>query len=359
MATSLETQHPVKALAWAAKDPSGVFAPLKFSRRATGEHDVQFRVSYCGICHSDLHLAKNEWGSTIYPLIPGHEIAGVVTEVGNKVQKFKPGDKVAVGCIVGSCRECEECKINEESYCPKHVLSINARYYDGTVTYGGFSNLMVTNEDFVLRWPENFPLDKGAPLLCAGITTYSPLRRFGLDKPGVNVGVVGLGGIGHLTVKFAKALGSRVTVISTSISKKKEAIETFGADEFLVSHDQEQMQAAQGTLDGIIDTVSGDHSLQPLVNLLKPHGKLILVGLPTKLEVPVFPLILGGKSIVGTASGGVKETQEMLDFAAKHSILPDVEIISMDYVNTAMHRIEKNDVKYRFVIDVGNSLKDE
>ncbi|CAA0821036.1 Cinnamyl alcohol dehydrogenase 7 [Striga hermonthica] len=305
MAASLETEHPVKALAWAAEDPSGVFAPLNFSRRATGDRDVQFKVLYCGICHSDLHLAKNEWGNTIYPLIPGHEIVGVVTEVGSKVEKVKVGDKVGVGCLVGSCRTCDECVKNEESYCPKQVLSINARYYDGTVTYGGFSNLMVVDENFVIHWPEGLPLDAGAPLLCAGITTYSPLKRFGLDRPGASVGVVGLGGIGHLTVKFAKALGSKVTVISTSSSKKKEAIETFGADEFLVSHDQDQMQA-----------------------------------------------------IVGTASGGIKETEEMLEFCAKHKILPDVEIISMNYVNTAMERIEKNDVKYRFVIDVGNSLKD-
>ncbi|KAI3462154.1 hypothetical protein Pfo_018817 [Paulownia fortunei] len=359
MATSLETEHPVKAYGWAAKDPSGIFAPLKFSRRATGEHDVQFRVLYCGVCHSDLHLAKNEWGSTLFPLIPGHEMVGVVTEVGNKVEKIKIGDKVGVGCLVGSCRQCEECTIDQESYCSKQIFSINDRYYDGTVTYGGFSNIMVANEHFVIRWPENLPLDLGAPLLCAGITTYSPLRRFGLDKPGVNVGVVGLGGIGHLSVKFAKAFGSKVTVISTSTNKKKEAIETFGADEFLVSHDQEQMQAAAGTLDGIIDTVSANHSLLPLVNLLKPHGKLILVGIPPKLEVPIFPLILGGKAIVGTASGGVKETQDMVEFAAKHNILPDVEVIPIDYVNTAMERLEKSDVKYRFVIDFGNSLKAE
>ncbi|KAL3630439.1 8-hydroxygeraniol dehydrogenase [Castilleja foliolosa] len=359
MAASLETQHPVKAFGWSAKDPSGIFSPLKFSRRATGENDVQFRVLYCGICHSDLHLAKNEWGFTTYPLIPGHEIVGIVTEVGNKVEKFKIGDKVGVGCFVGSCGQCDECHNNEESYCPKQVMTINGTYYDGTTTYGGFSNFMVSNEHFVVRWPENLPLDIGAPLLCAGITTYSPLRRFGLDKPGVNVGVVGLGGIGHLTVKFAKAFGSKVTVVSSSISKKKEAIEAFGADKFLVSHDQEQMQAAAGTLDGIIDTVSANHSLLPLVNLLKPHGKLILVGAPPKLEIPIFPLLLGGKEIVGTAAGGVKETEEMIDFAATHNILPEVEIIPMDYVNTAMDRLERADVKYRFVIDVGNSLKAE
>ncbi|KAG8373459.1 hypothetical protein BUALT_Bualt11G0026500 [Buddleja alternifolia] len=284
---------------------------------------------YCGICHSDLHLAKNEWGFTHYPLIPGHEIVGVVTEVGSKVEKYTIGDKVGVGCLVGSCRECEQCTSNEESYCPKQVLSINGRYYDGTITCGGFSNIM------------------------------SPLRRFGLDKPGVKVGVVGLGGIGHLTVKFAKALGSKVTVISTSANKKEEAIETFGADEFIVSHDTEQMAAATGTLDGIIDTVSANHSLVSLVNLLKPHGKLILVGLPQRLEVPIFPMALGGKSIVGTASGGVKETQEMVEFAAQHKILPDIEIVPMDYVNTAMERLERGDVKYRFVVDVANSIKIE
>ncbi|KAL8528437.1 hypothetical protein ACS0TY_006026 [Phlomoides rotata] len=357
MATSLEREHPVKAFAWAAKDPSGHFAPFNFSRRATGEHDVQFKVLYCGICHSDLHMAKNEWGFTIYPLIPGHEMVGVVTETGSKVEKFKIGDKVGVGCLVRSCHECEECINHQESYCPKQVYSINGRDYDGSVTYGGFSDIMVANEHFVIRWPEKLALDRGAPLLCAGITTYSPLRRFGLDKPGVNVGVVGFGGIGHLTVKFAKALGSKVTVISTSATKKREAIEDFGANEFLVSHDQEQMQAAAGTLDGIIDTVSGNHSLLPLINLLKPHGKLVLVGIPTKLEVPVFPLLQGGKAIVGTASGGVKEIHDMLEFAAKNNILADVEVISMDYVNTAMERLEKSDVKYRFVIDVGNSFK--
>ncbi|KAL8546054.1 hypothetical protein ACS0TY_005963 [Phlomoides rotata] len=284
-------------------------------------------------------------------------MVGVVTETGSKVEKFKIGDKVGVGCLVRSCHECEECINHQESYCPKQVYSINGRDYDGSVTYGGFSDIMVANEHFVIRWPEKLALDRGAPLLCAGITTYSPLRRFGLDKPGVNVGVVGFGGIGHLTVKFAKAFGSKVTVISTSATKKREAIEDFGANEFLVSHDQEQMQAAAGTLDGIIDTVSGNHSLLPLINLLKPHGKLVLVGIPTKLEVPVFPLLQGGKAIVGTASGGVKEIHDMLEFAAKNNILADVEVISMDYVNTAMERLEKSDVKYRFVIDVGNSFK--
>ncbi|GER27295.1 alcohol dehydrogenase [Striga asiatica] len=334
MAASLETQHPIKAFGWAANDNSAIFTPTNFSRRATGELDVQFKVLYCGICHSDLHLAKNEWGFTAYPLIPGHEIVGVVTEIGAKVTKFKKRDIVGVGCWVGSCRECEECRKNDESYCPKIKMTVSGTFFDGTPNFGGFSDIMVVDEHFVIRWPENLALDKGAPLLCAGITTYSPMRRFGLDRPGIRLGVVGLGGIGHLTVKFAKAFGCKVTVVSSSVSKKEEAVERFGADEFLVSTDQEQMQAAVGTLDGIIDTVSANHSLLPLDNAIS-----------------------GGKAIVGTAAGGIKETQEMIDFAAKHNILPEVEIIPMDYVNTAMDRLERADVKYRFVIDVANSLK--
>nr|UTS83000.1 cinnamyl alcohol dehydrogenase 5 [Phryma leptostachya] len=360
MANNPETEHPIKALGWAARDPSGVFSPFKFSRRATGEKDVQFKVMYCGICHSDVHMVKNEWGFSRYPMVPGHEIAGVVTEVGSKVEKVKVGDKVGVGCLVNSCRECDQCANDLENYCAKQIVTYGLPNIDGTITYGGYSNIMVADERFIVRWPENFPLDAGAPLLCAGITTYSPLRYFGLDKPGVNVGVVGLGGLGHVAVKFAKAFGTKVTVISTSISKKKEAIEHLGADEFLVSRDPEQMQAAAGTLDGIIDTVSANHALPPLISLLKPHGKLIIVGAPEKpLDLPVFPLIMGRKTIVGSAIGGLKETQEMIDFAAKHNILPDVEIVPIDYVNTAVERLLKSDVKYRFVIDIAGSMKEE
>ncbi|XP_012838477.1 PREDICTED: LOW QUALITY PROTEIN: 8-hydroxygeraniol dehydrogenase-like [Erythranthe guttata] len=360
MAKSPETEHPVVAYGWGARDTSGVFSPFKFSRRATGENDVQFKVLYCGVCHSDLHMAKNEWGFSQYPIVPGHEIVGVVTEVGAKVKKVKVGDKVGVGCLVGSCGDCGQCNSDLENYCPKQILTYSGVYTDGTITYGGYSNLMVAAEHFIIRWPENFPLDIGAPLLCAGITTYSPLRHFGLDKPGLSVGIVGLGGLGHVAVKFAKAFGTKVTVISTSLSKKKEAIEKLGADEFLVSRDPEQMQAAPGTLDGIIDTVSAVHPIVPLVSLLKPNGKLILVGAPEKpLELPVFPLITGRKSISGSAIGGLKETQEMIDFAAKHNILPDVEMIPIDYLNTAMDRLLKSDVKYRFVIDIEKSLKPE
>ncbi|KAL3613581.1 Geraniol dehydrogenase 1 [Castilleja foliolosa] len=330
------------------------------SQEATGERDVQFKVLYCGVCHSDLHMVKNEWGFTQYPIVPGHEIVGEVTEVGSKVEKFKVGDKVGVGCLVGSCRQCDQCTNDLENYCSKQVQTYSMPYIDGTITYGGYSDLMVADEHFVIRWPDNFPLDIGAPLLCAGITTYSPLRYFGLDKPGLHVGVVGLGGLGHVAVKFAKAFGTKVTVISTSLSKKKEAIANLGADEFLVSSDPQQMQAAAGTLDGIIDTVSAVHPIVPLVTLLKPHGKLILVGAPEKpLELHALPMIMGRRSISGSGIGGIKETQEMIDFAAKHNILPDVEMIPIDYVNTAMERLLKSDVKYRFVIDIAKSLKAE
>ncbi|XP_059624098.1 8-hydroxygeraniol dehydrogenase-like [Cornus florida] len=358
MAKSPETEHPVKAFGWAARDNSGVLSPFKFSRRATGEKDVKFKVLYCGICHSDLHCIKNEWGFSMYPILPGHEVVGVVTEVGSKVEKFKVGDKVGVGCLVGSCRSCDNCAKDLENYCPKLLLTYNSIYYDGTVTYGGYSDTMVADEHFVVNWPESLPLDAGAPLLCAGITTYSPLKYFGLDKPGKHVGVVGLGGLGHVAVKFAKAFGVKVTVISTSPSKKEEAIEKLGADAFLVSRDPDQMKAAMGTMDGIIDTVSATHPMLPLIGLLKSHGTLVLVGAPEKpLELPVFPLLMGRKIVAGSSIGGLKETQEMLEFAAKHNITADVEVIPMDYVNTAMERLQKTDVRYRFVLDIGNTLK--
>ncbi|KAM1161353.1 hypothetical protein ACFX2B_000468 [Malus domestica] len=358
MVMSAEQEHPKKAFGWAARDSSGIFSPFKFSRRETGEKDVMFKVLYCGICHSDLHMAKNDWGISTYPLVPGHEIVGVVTDVGSKVQKFNVGDKVGVGSMVGSCTSCENCTNNLENYCPEWIITFGAKYYDGTPTYGGYSDIMVANEHFVVRIPETLPLDGAAPLLCAGITTYSPLRYFGLDKPGMHVGVVGLGGLGHVAVKFAKAMGVKVTLISTSPNKKDEAIEHLCADSFLVSHDEDQMQAAMGTLDGIIDTVSAVHPLLPLIGLLKSHGKLVMVGAPEKpLELPVFPLLVGRKIVAGSGIGGMKETQEMIDFAAKHSITADIEVIPMDYVNIAMERLLKGDVRYRFVIDIGNTLK--
>ncbi|GLU13349.1 hypothetical protein SLE2022_299870 [Rubroshorea leprosula] len=318
-------EHPMKVFGWAARDPSGKLSPFNFSRRATGEKDVAFKVLYCGICHSDLHTVKNEWGQTVYPVVPGHEIVGEATEVESKVTKFKVGDRVGVGCLVGSCHSCDNCTNNLENYCPKMRV---------------------------------LPLDAAAPLLCAGITVYSPLRYYGLDKPGLHVGVVGLGGLGHVAVKFAKAMGAKVTVISTSPNKKKEAIEKLGADAFLVSREKDELQAAMGTMDGIIDTVFAQHPLLPLIGLLKCHGKLVQVGISEKpLELPVFPLLMGRKMVAGSCIGGMKETQEMIDFAAKHNITADIEVIPMDYVNTAMERLLKADVKYRFVIDIANTLK--
>ncbi|GAA0170224.1 hypothetical protein Leryth_023241 [Lithospermum erythrorhizon] len=358
MGNSAEQVHPVKAFGYAARDSSGHLSPFDFSRRETGEKDVQFEVKYCGICHSDLHFIKNDWGFSQYPVVPGHEIAGVVTEVGKSVTKFKVGDHVGVGCLVGSCRTCESCKDDLENHCQKVIQTYCGMNVDGTITYGGYSDIMVCDEHFVVRIPDSMKLEDAAPLLCAGITMYSPLKYFELGKPGKHIGVVGLGGLGHVGVKFAKALGAKVTVISTSPKKEKEALEHLGADSFLISTDPDQLQAAMGTLDGILDTVSAAHPILPLVGMLKTNGKLIQLGAPDKpLEIPVFPLLLGRKMIAGSGIGGLKETQEMLDFAAKHNITPDIEVISMDYVNTAMERLAKNDVKYRFVIDVANTLK--
>ncbi|ESQ53283.1 hypothetical protein EUTSA_v10025561mg [Eutrema salsugineum] len=347
-----------KAFGLAVKDESGVFSPFCFSRRETGEKDVRFKVLFCGICHTDLSMAKNKWGFTTYPLVPGHEIVGVVTEVGAKVTKFNAGDKVGVGYMVSSCRSCDSCTDDQENYCPKMIITAGAKYYDDTITHGGYSDHMVCEEDYIIRIPENLQLDAAAPLLCAGVTVYSPLKYHGLDKPGMHIGVVGLGGLGHVAVKFAKAMGIKVTVISTSDRKRDEAISRLGADLFLVSRDPEQMKQAMGTMDGIIDTVSATHPLLPLLGLLKYKGKLIMVGAPEKpLELPVLPLILGKKMVVGSMIGGIKETQEMVDMAGKHNITADIELISVDYVNTAMERLEKADVRYRFVIDVANTLK--
>uniref|UniRef100_M1BA03 10-hydroxygeraniol oxidoreductase n=1 Tax=Solanum tuberosum TaxID=4113 RepID=M1BA03_SOLTU len=304
MAKSFENEHPIKAFGWATRDTSGVLSPFNFSRRVTGEKDVQFKVMYCGICHSDLHQLKNEWGNSKYPMVPGHEVVGVVIEVGSKVEKFKVGDKVGVGCMVGSCRKCENCSVDLENYCPRQIPTYNGYSLDGTFTFGGYSDMM-------------------------------SFEYFGLDKPGMHIGVVGLGGLGHMAVKFAKAFGTKVTVISTSANKKQEAIERLGADSFLISRDPEQMKAAMNTLDGIIDTVSAVHPILPLLMLMKSHGR---------------------KLVAGSCIGGMKETQEMLDFAAKHNITPDIEVVPMDYVNTALERLLKSDVKYRFVLDIGNTL---
>ncbi|KAF7058836.1 hypothetical protein CFC21_065814 [Triticum aestivum] len=347
------------ALGWAARDASGVLSPFDFSRRAQKDDDVTIKVLYCGICHTDLYTIKNEWGTAMYPVVPGHEILGVVTSVGAGVSKFKAGDTVGVGYFVGSCRSCECCGNGYENYCSGMVLTSNGidPEHGGAVTQGGFSDVMLVNEDYVVRVPDGLPLDKAAPLLCAGVTVYSPMMRFGLNAPGKHLGVVGLGGLGHVAVKFGKAFGMRVTVISTSPGKREEALERLGADEFLVSRDPEQMQAAVGTMDGILDTVSAWHPISPLFALMKPMGQMVFVGGPTKpLELPAYAIVPGGKGIAGNCVGGIRDCQAMLEFAAKHGITAEVEVIKMDYVNTALERLAKNDVRYRFVIDVAGSL---
>ncbi|CAL9000777.1 unnamed protein product [Prunus brigantina] len=357
MAKSPEEEHPQKAFGWAARDTSGILSPFRFSRRENADDDVTIKVLYCGVCHSDVHSVKNEWGFTNYPIVPGHEIVGVVTKAGKNVEKFKVGDRVGVGVIVGSCMKCETCDQDLENYCPRTIFTYNSLDHDRTKTYGGYSDMIVVHHRYVLRFPDNLALDAGAPLLCAGITVYSPMKYYGMTEPGKHLGVAGLGGLGHVAVKIGKAFGLKVTVISSSPGKEDEAVKRLGADSFLLSSDPAKLKAAMGTMDYIIDTVSAVHSLAPLIGLLKLNGKLVTVGLPDKpLELPIFPLVLGRKLVGGSDIGGMKETQEMLDFCAKHNITSDIELIRMDYINTAMERIAKCDVRYRFVIDVGNSL---
>ncbi|XP_057978433.1 probable cinnamyl alcohol dehydrogenase 9 [Malania oleifera] len=358
MAKSPETEHPHKAFGWAARDNSAILSPFHFSRRENGDEDITVKILYCGVCHSDLHCVKNEWGFTNYPIVPGHEIVGLVTKTGSNVVRFKVGDRVGVGVIVGSCKACESCQQDLENYCPYVTFTYNSHDRDGSKTYGGYSDIIVVDQRYVLLFPENLPSDAGAPLLCAGITVYSPMKYYGMTEPGRHLGVAGLGGLGHVAVKFGKAFGLKVTVISSSPKKESEAINNLGADLFLVTSDQAKMKAALGTMDFIIDTVSAVHPLAPLLGLLKLNGKLVTVGLPEKpLELPIFPLVMGRKLVGGSDIGGIKETQEMLDFCAKHNITADVEVVRLDYINQAFERLSKSDVKYRFVIDVAKSLQ--
>ncbi|KAL2348992.1 hypothetical protein Fmac_002992 [Flemingia macrophylla] len=337
----------VAAFGWAARDASGLLSPFHFTRRPNGDNDITLHILYSGICHSDLHMVKNDFGMS------KHEIVGKVTKVGSKVTKFNVGDIAGVGPVVGSCGSCSECNKGFYIYCPKMILTYGVHDHDGTITQGGHSDKIIVNQNFAVLIPKSLPLDSAAPLLCAGITVYSPMKSFGLAQPGLHLGIVGLGGLGHVAVKFAKAFDMHVTVISTSDSKKKEALGRLGADAFLVSQDQQKLQDAMGTMDAIIDTVSANHSIQPLIGLLKAHGKLILLGAPAlPLEVLALPLLMGRKMIAGSAIGGMEEMQEMMDFAAKHNITADVEVIPMDYVNTAFERLQNNDVKYRFVFRV-------
>jgi len=335
-------------------------APLKkmnIQRRSVTPHDVQIEILYCGICHSDLHTARNEWHDTIYPIVPGHEIVGRVTGAGKLVSRFKVGDVVAVGCMVDSCRECEYCKEGLEQYCePGKTLTFNSPdKYLGTQTFGGYSESIVVDQNFVLRVPTNLDLAATAPLLCAGITTYSPLRHWKV-VPGQKVGVIGLGGLGHMGIKIAKAMGADVIVFTTSPSKSADA-KKLGADDVIISTDKEQMKKYTKKLHFILDTVSAEHLIDPYLRLLKIDGNMVLVGAPMEpLPVTSFRLINGRRSFAGSNIGGIAETQEMLDFCAKHNLVADIELIRYDQVNEAYERLLKGDVRFRFVIDMA-SLK--
>ncbi|MEJ7611642.1 MAG: NAD(P)-dependent alcohol dehydrogenase [Ferruginibacter sp.] len=341
------------AKGYAAQSSTSPVAPWDFERREPGPHDVAVDIMFCGVCHSDLHQVRNEWGNSIYPMVPGHEIVGRVTKVGDQVKKFKAGDFAGVGCLVNSCRECENCGKGLEQYCSNGwVGTYNSLEKDGkTVTQGGYSDHIVVHEDFVLRVSDKSDPAATAPLLCAGITTYSPLRHWKIGK-GHKVAVLGLGGLGHMAVKFAVSFGAEVTVLSTSPAKEEDA-KKLGAHKFVVTGDEEQVNAVKGYFNFIIDTVSAEHDLNMYLGLLKTDGVQICVGAPpTPAQVMGFSLIGGRKSLAGSGIGGLPETQEMLDYCAEHNIVSDIEMIDIKDVNDAYERMLRSDVKYRFVIDM-------
>lgn len=341
---------------YAAHDAQTALSDFSFERREPGPHDVAIEILYCGVCHSDIHQVRNEWGNSIFPMVPGHEIVGRVTAVGAHVKKFKVGDLAGVGCLVDSCRTCSQCQAGEEQYCETgSVGTYNSRDYAGNVTYGGYSTNIVVDENFTLRIPENLKLEAVAPLLCAGITTYSPIMHWKVSK-GQKVAIVGLGGLGHMGVKFAVALGAEVTVISTSDNKAADA-KKLGATNFVNSRRPEDMEKYRNHFDFILNTVSAPHSYDSLLPLLKTNGSMVLVGAPPEpSQVVGFNLILQRRTLAGSLIGGIKETQEMLDFCSKHNIVSEVEVIPVQQINEAYERMLKGDVKYRFVIDIA-SLK--
>jgi alcohol dehydrogenase (NADP+) len=339
--------------AYSVVDATSEFSPTSIVRREPKETDVEIKILYCGVCHSDLHQARNEWHNTVYPCVPGHEIIGRVTKTGSKVTKFKVGDIAGVGCLVDSCRSCPACARQLQPYCEK-VATFTYNSPDsnnGLVTYGGYSESVVVEQDFVLKIPANLDLAGVAPLLCAGITTYSPLCHWNVTK-GKKVGVIGLGGLGHMAVKLAHAFGAHVVLFTTSSRKKEDGLR-LGADEVVLSSDAVEMSKHAGSFDFILDTVSADHNLNDYLNLLKLDGTLTLVGAPENpLPVASFSLIHGRRSLAGSLIGGIQETQEMLDFCGKHGITADVEIIPIQKINDAHERMLKGDVRYRFVIDM-------
>jgi len=343
----------IAAKGYAAHDKKSPLGPFKFDRRELGDKDVLIDILYCGICHSDIHQVRDEWGGSIYPMVPGHEIVGKVVEVGKGVKKFKAGDLAGVGCLVNSCRQCNSCKQGLEQYCDKPLIgTYNSYESDGkTPTYGGYSDKIVTDENFVLHIPANLALERVAPLLCAGITTYSPLRQWNVSA-GQRVGVVGLGGLGHMAVKLAVAMGAEVTVLRTSASKQADAF-ALGAHKFVVTKDPKALKAVANYFDIIIDTVSAQHDYNAYLEMLHFDGTMVLLGVPPEAEkVVAFNLIMKRRRLVGSLIGGIAETQEMLDFCGQHNIMSDVEVIPISYVNDAYERVMKSDVKYRFVIDM-------
>ncbi len=350
MKTSTLPTFPAKG--YAAQSATTPLAPFTFSRREPKEHDVHLEILYCGVCHSDIHQARNEWGSSTFPMVPGHEIVGRVVRVGAQVKNFKPGDLAGVGCMVDSCRKCGSCEEGLEQFCENGAtFTYNGTEKDGsTPTQGGYSDSIVVDEKYTLRIPAGMDPAGAAPLLCAGITTYSPLKHWGVG-PGKKVAIVGVGGLGHMGVKIARALGAHVTAITTSSSKKEDALR-LGAHDVVVSKSEAEMGAAAGRFDFILNTVSAPHDLNAYINLLKRDGTMVLVGIPDKApELQAFPLVAGRRSIAGSLIGGIAETQEMLDFCGKHGIVSDIETIPIDQINTAYARMLKGDVKYRFVID--------
>lgn len=338
---------------YAAQDAKTDLAPWNFERREVGPHDVQFDIHFCGVCHSDLHQIKNDWGEGIFPMVPGHEIVGKVIKVGSHVKKFKVGDLAGTGCLVDSCRTCENCKEGLEQFCLNGMTgTYNSLEQDGkTPTYGGYSKTIVVHEDFVLHVSDKLPLDAVAPLLCAGITTYSPLRHWKVGK-GHKMAVLGLGGLGHMAVKFGVSFGAEVTVLSTSPEKEADA-KKLGAHRFVVTKDEAQMKEVAGYFDFILDTVSAPHDLNAYLALLRVNGVHICVGVPpTPYQLHAFSLIGGRRSLAGSLIGGLPETQEMLDYCAEHNIVSDIELIDIKDIDTAFERMVKGDVRYRFVIDI-------
>jgi uncharacterized zinc-type alcohol dehydrogenase-like protein len=347
----------LKTKAYAARAPKALLSDFSFDRRDPRDHDVLIDIKFCGICHSDIHQARDEWGGGISPMVPGHEIAGVVSAVGKAVTKFKPGDHVGVGCFVDSCRKCTQCKKGLNQYCDTGVvLTYNSKEYDGAPTYGGYSDKIVVDENYVLRIPNNLPLDASAPLLCAGITLYSPLMHWKAEK-GKQVAIIGLGGLGHMGVKLAHALGAEVTVLSQSMRKQEDA-KRLGADHFYATADPATFTKLRRKFDLMISTISADVDWNQFINLLAVDGSMVQVGAPEKpASIAAFSLITGRRSLAGSAIGSINETQEMLNFCGKHNITSDIELIPIQKVNEAYERVIRSDVRYRFVIDMASLKK--